>query len=116
LVPGLSMGRPSILLFLVLLSVATGSASAQDSDTSQQTRDVERRVAVVYPDLAKRTNIHGVVKLRATIAPDGSVKSIESVGGNPLLIKAAQEAVTKWKYAPALHETRELIELRFDKK
>jgi hypothetical protein len=33
-----------------------------------------------------------------------------------LLIKAAQEAVTKWKYAPALHETRELIELRFDKK
>jgi TonB family protein len=70
-------------------------------------------VAPVYPDLAKRANIHGVVKFRATIALDGSVKSIESLGGNPLLIKAAQEAVTKWKYAPALRETRELIELRF---
>ena len=114
--PALSRDRPSILFCLVLLLVATSSASAQDSDPSQQTRNVERRVAVVYPDLAKRTNIHGVVKLRATIAPDGSVKSIESVGGNPLLIKAAQEAVTKWKYAPAQHETRELIELRFDKK
>lgn len=55
-------------------------------------------------------------ELRLEIAPNGSVKSIESVGGNPLLIKAAQEAVTKWMYAPALHETRELIELRFDVK
>jgi hypothetical protein len=52
--------------------------------------------------------------LGAADAPDGSVKLIESVGGNPLLIKAAQEAVTKWRYAPALHETRELIELRFN--
>jgi TonB family protein len=111
------MGRgPFILFFWVLLTVAASSASAQDSDTSQQTRNVERRAAPVYPDLAKRTNIHGVVKLRATIAPNGSVKLIESVGGNPLLIQAAKEAVTKWKYAPALHETRELIELRFDVK
>jgi membrane protein involved in colicin uptake len=54
------------------------------------------------------------VKLRATIAPNGSVKSIESVGGNPLLIKAAHEAVKKWRYAPAADETRESIELRFD--
>jgi len=110
------MGRPFILFFLVLLTVSASSASAQDSDTSQQTRNIERRVAPIYPDLAKRANIHGVVKLRATVAPDGSVKLIESVGGNPLLIKAAQEAVTKWRYAPALHETREAIELRFDVK
>jgi len=111
------MGRSLTILFLVaLLTAATGSASAQDSDTSEQTRNVVRRVAPVYPDLAKRTHISGMVKLRATIAPDGSVKLIEPVGGNPVLIKAAQEAVTKWKYAPAHSETRELVELRFDKR
>jgi membrane protein involved in colicin uptake len=55
-----------------------------------------------------------VVKLRATIAPNGMVKLIEPVGGNPVLIKAAQDAVSKWRYVPAPEETRELIELRFD--
>jgi TonB family protein len=106
------MGRRFILFLLALL--ATGSACAQNSDTSQQTRNVERKVTPVYPDLAKRTHISGVVKLRATIAPNGLVTLIEPVGGNPVLIKAAQDALTKWKYAPAREETRELIELRFD--
>ena len=72
------------------------------------------KVPPIYPDLAKRTNITGIVKLKATIGPNGSVKSVEPLGGNPVLIKAAQDAVTKWKYAPAPKETRQLIELRFD--
>ena len=111
------MGRSLTILFLVaLLPVATSSTFAQDSDASEQARNVVRKVAPVYPDLAKRTHISGVVKLRATIAPDGSVKLIEPVGGNPVLIKAAKDAVTKWKYAPAHSETRELVELRFDKR
>jgi len=67
----------------------------------------------VYPDLARRLQMSGVVKLRATVAADGSVKSIETVGGHPILIKAAQDAVTKWKFAPAPAETRELIEINF---
>jgi len=65
-----------------------------------------QQVAPVYPDLAKRMQISGVVKLRAAIAPNGSVKWIEPVGGNPVLLKAAQEAVANWKYAPAPDETR----------
>jgi hypothetical protein len=39
---------------------------------------------------------------------------IEPVGGNPVLLKAAQEAVGNWKYAPAPDETQALIELRFN--
>jgi TonB family protein len=108
------MGRRFILLRLLLLAVTANSAFAQDSETFRQGRNVVSKVTPVYPDLAKRTHITGVVKLRATIAPNGAVKSIESVGGNPLLIKAAQEAVTSWRYAPAADETRDLIELRFD--
>jgi TonB family protein len=108
------MYRRLIIFFLLMLLTAASAASAQDSDTSQGARQVVRKVAPVYPDLARRMQISGVVKLRATIAPNGSVKSIEQVGGNPLLIKAAQEAVTNWKYAPAPDETRVLIELRFN--
>ena len=107
------MYRRLIIVFSLLLTTAS-AASAQDSDTSQGARQAVHKVAPVYPDLARRMQISGIVKLRATIAPNGSVKSIEPVGGNPLLIKAAEEAVTNWKYAPAPDETRVLIELHFN--
>jgi TonB family protein len=107
------MASRFILLLFVLVTVAATSSSAQDSDTSQVERKVLSKAIPVYPDLARRTHISGVVKLRATIAPNGTVRSIEPVGGNPVLIKAAQDAVTKWRYVSAPEETRETIELRF---
>jgi TonB-like protein len=58
-------------------------------------------------------SVSGVVKLVALVAPNGPVKSTEAVGGNPVLIRAAVDAVKGWKFAPALNETREVIELRF---
>ncbi|MGA7926086.1 MAG: energy transducer TonB [Candidatus Sulfotelmatobacter sp.] len=105
-----------LILFLVLLALAASAAPAQDSDSSLHAREVVYRVAPVYPDLAKRLRISGAVKLLATIAPNGTVRLIEPVGGNPVLLKAAQDAVTNWKFAPAPNQTRELIELRFDKR
>ena len=107
------MGRRLIIFLAALLALAASAAPAQDSDTSQHARKVVRMVNPVYPDLARRLQMSGVVKLRATVAPDGSVKLIEPVGGHPVLIRAAQDAVTKWKFAPAPAETRELIELNF---
>jgi TonB family protein len=103
-----------IVVLLLLLPVAFSAASSQDSDASRQARQVVRRVPPAYPDLARRLQISGIVKVRATVAPNGSVKLIEPVGGNPVLLKAAQEAVANWKYAPAPDETRELIELHFN--
>ena len=105
-----------LIAFILALLTTTTAMSAQESHTSEHTRQVVHNVPPVYPDLARRMQISGVVKLRATIAPNGSVKSIEPVGGNPLLIKAAQDAVTNWKYAPAPNETWVLIELRFNTK
>jgi TonB family protein len=108
------MRRRLLAVLLVLLTTAAGSTFGQDSDPSSRAREIVRKVAPTYPDLARRLQISGVVKLRATVAPNGSVKLIEPVGGNPVLMKAAQEAVGSWKYAPAPDETRELIELRFN--
>ena len=108
-----SMWRRLLVVILVLLTTAASSAFAQDSDPSSRAREIVRKVAPIYPDLARRLQISGVVKVRATVAPNGSVKFIEPLGGNPVLMKAAQDAVGSWKYAPAPDETRELIELRF---
>ena len=108
------MWRCFIAVLLLLLTASARSVFAQDLDTSRQAREFVHKVAPIYPDLAKRLQISGIVKLRAAVAPNGSVKSIEPLGGNPVLLKAAVEAVGNWKYAPAPNETRELIELRFN--
>jgi TonB family protein len=58
--------------------------------------------------------ISGTVKVIAVVTPDGKVKSVEAAGGHPLLIQAAEEAISQWKFAPAGAESRELIELHFN--
>jgi TonB family protein len=107
------MGR-LIVVLLVVFTLEISAATAQDLETSQHLRQLVQKVAPVYPNLAKRAHLCGVVKLRATIAPNGSVKAIELVGGNPVFIQAAQDAVAKWRYAPAPEETRQLVELDFN--
>jgi TonB family protein len=77
-------------------------------------RKVVTRVAPVFPDLARRLNLRGVVKLIVVIAPDGQVKTAEVVGGNPVLAQAAVDAVRKWRYEPAPQQTHAAVELRFD--
>ncbi|MFZ1919580.1 MAG: energy transducer TonB [Terriglobales bacterium] len=106
--------RRLIVVLLVLFTLEVNAATAQDSEPSRHSRQVIQKIAPVYPDLAKHTHLSGVVRLRATIASNGSVKSIELIGGNPVFVQSAQDAVTKWKYAPAPAETRELIELEFN--
>jgi TonB family protein len=58
--------------------------------------------------------IRGVVKVEAEVAQDGTVKSVEVKGGHPILAQSTVSAVRQWKFEPAPHESRELIEVRFD--
>lgn len=108
------MGLRFMLFLLALLTIAASASLAQDSHASGQVRQVVFKVAPAYPDLARQNRISGVVKVRATIAPNGSVRLVEPAGGNPVLLKAAQDAVANWKFVPGPGETRELIELRFE--
>ena len=70
-------------------------------------------MAPTYPELARRTNLRGVVKLVVVVAPDGKVTSTEVVGGNPVLVQAAVDAVRKWRYEVAAQQTHRVVELRF---
>jgi len=72
------------------------------------------KTAPVYPTLARSMNIHGAVKVEAHILPNGTVKSVDVIGGHPLLTQSAVTAVGHWKFETAPHETREVIEIKFD--
>ena len=55
----------------------------------------------------------GVVKLEVVVRGNGSVKSAKVLGGSPLLIDSATEAVSKWKFEPAPQETTEVVQVQF---
>ena len=46
--------------------------------------------------------MQGRVSLVCFISKDGTVKSVEVKAGHPLLIKAATDAVSQWKFKPLL--------------
>ncbi|HEY6988798.1 MAG TPA: energy transducer TonB [Bryobacteraceae bacterium] len=60
------------------------------------------RVQPVYPPLAKTTHIEGAVEFTATISKQGLIENLQLVGGHPLLVNAAREAILQWKYRPTL--------------
>jgi TonB family protein len=67
-----------------------------------------------YPEIARTMNLSGSVKADVLVAPNGTAKSVEVKGGHPVLVRAAQDAIYKWKWAPAAHETTEAIEVKFN--
>jgi len=107
--------RMSHVLILALgFSYCLGStrpAKSQESST-ETGRRVIRRVDPHYPEIAKRMNLGGTVKVIALVAPDGNVKKVEPMGGSPILVQAAQSAVSQWKYVAGT-ESKETVELHF---
>jgi TonB family protein len=78
------------------------------------TRKVKSKITPIYPDLARRMNVTGVVKVEITVAKNGMVKNTKLVGGHPLLGNAALEAVKKWRYEASNEEITGIVVLRFD--
>jgi TonB family protein len=67
-----------------------------------QASNLITQVRPVYPPAAKAAGIQGVVKLQATIGPDGKVADLKVLSGDPLLAQAALDAVKDWVYRPTL--------------
>lgn len=100
------MTRLKYMLLCVTLLV--GSASAAD-----QERSVVRREEPEYPPIAEKMNLHGTVKLKIWISPDGTVRRLEYIGGHPLLAESALKAVKGWKYQPVTQESTTIVALKF---
>lgn len=104
----------SLALFLVFcLTFTARSARAQSEAPAGSSRKVVTKVVPVYPHLARNLSLTGAVKLEVAVNPNGTVKTIQVKGGNPLLVQSAQEAIHAWKWEKAEHETSELVEFQF---
>jgi len=94
-------------------AVLMPKASAQEPSTEASKRKVRTKVVPDYPPLAKQMNVTGKVKIEATIAADGHVVNTKVIGGSPLLVNAALDALKKWRFEPTAKDTTETIEFEF---
>ena len=98
------------LVALLTGAVVTSPARAADPVAA---RKVTRRVSPVYPPAARRMHLEGTVRLVALVAVDGRVTSTESLGGHPILLAAAEDAVRMWKFQAAERASREELSFAF---
>ena len=96
-----------LLLIAIACLLLTLSAHADD-------RRVERRVPPVYPEIAKRMRISGIVHVEATVAADGSVTAAKATNGNKMLSPAAEDAVKRWKFVPGDGQSTVGIDVNFE--
>jgi protein TonB len=56
----------------------------------------------VYPAIAKAAHVQGAVILHAIISKQGTIEQLSIVSGNGMLVNAARDAVSRWRYRPYL--------------
>jgi TonB family protein len=98
-------------LLLALLGACLGSTVVRSQEAE---RKVVKRVEAKYPDILRKKNIGGTVRLKVIVKADGSVKNVEIVGGNPILADSAKTAVSQWKFATASSESIVDVSMNFD--
>jgi len=107
------MRRVSSLIVAAALAAGVFTWTNRAQAEGHAGRRAIDKVPAVYPELAKRNRIRGVVKVEVVIRENGSVKSAKVLGGSPLLIDSAADAVRQWKFEPASQETIEVVQIEF---
>lgn len=106
----------SLYAVVVIFSLCSSLAPLGQAQNQQPAPESRRRLLVKvppeYPEAALRMRLGGTVRVIALVRPDGKAKRVDPVGGSPLLLQAAERAVTQWKYTPG-GESQESVELHF---
>jgi protein TonB len=93
-----------IVVFSLLMAVASGYAIAQDAGLKVSGADAMKaatsKVQPEYPAVAKQLHLEGTVEVEVHITEAGAVDSAKPLAGNSLLAKAAVAATMQWKFTP----------------
>ena len=92
----------------------TGLHAQEQQNNNEVMRRAKSKVAPVYPDLARKMNLTGTVKVQVVVSPNGTVKEAKVLGGHPVLATAALEAVRKWRFEPAAMESSGVVDFKFE--
>jgi TonB family protein len=99
--------KAAAILLMTMVFALAGPAYADD-----QPRKIKSQVQPTIPEMARQIRLNGAVRLEVEIGADGSVKSTKALGGHPLLIESAEQAIRKWRYEPG-PATKTVVEFNF---
>lgn len=85
-----SIANPQPIFPFVALPVSQGVTGGR----------LARKVDPTYPKEARAQHIEGAVLLDALVGEDGNVREVTVTSGQPLLARAAAQAVKQWRYQP----------------
>jgi TonB family protein len=103
-----------LALLTLLPTVGSVQVRAQQAQNEEIVRRARSKVQPIYPELARKMNISGTVKIEVVVAPNGTVRDARIVGGHPVLASAALEAAKKWRFEPASGESTGIIDFKFE--
>ena len=83
-----------------IMPVIAGPAVRPFRTSSMLQGSLVHRVEPVYPPMARTARVAGAVVLEAIISQEGTMKNLRLVSGHPLLVPAAIDAVSQWRYRP----------------
>jgi TonB family protein len=89
------------------------SITAQTAEGRDALVVVKEAFVPQYPRVALAARVQGTVRIKVTVAADGSVSKAEALSGSPMLVPLILEAAKKWKFENEHERTAEL-EFRFE--
>lgn len=101
-----AMFSASILTLAVYLAGLTPTVMAEEKhlSRSESLNAAISKTQPDYPPIAKQLKVEGTVELAAYVSEEGTVEKVETVSGNPILAKPAQDALKKWKFAKEMED------------
>ena len=98
------LSKVAILAFCTaILLVSISPSQAQQDQSDARARKMLTKVVPIYPSLAQKMGIAGSVRIEVLVAPNGSAKSTQILGGHPVLAQAGDGATLRWFVGNATH-------------
>jgi len=107
----LMKGKTLLMIAAACALLCSGCAAQAQSELN---RKVKAKVAPTYPDVARQMDITGTVRIQVVVAPNGEIEDSKAIGGHPLLVKAAMDALKKWKFEPGPESSTGIVEFKFE--
>jgi TonB family protein len=105
----ISLRSSRSFLIVGVLSICAGTTFAANTH-----RAIVSKVSPIYPELARRMHVTGKVVLLVTIDANGRVSGTKVESGHALLVPAAQDAVSHWRFAPSTEASESEIDFNFN--
>jgi TonB family protein len=99
---------------ILLLAASLCAISAQAEDLqAPDARPLRKYVKPALPEIARKMQLKGTVKLEASVSSAGKVTGVRTIGGHPILVQAATQAVKDWVFEPNGQPGTTLVTLEF---